>query len=164
MVPSYCFSLSPFLFSFSASLPLFPSFFPFFCFFFPASSSRRPFPSSLSSSCSSSFFLFLSRFPSSSSLLLLLRITCQLDLSHFCDIQPSHKQDELSAGSVLVWECSCVGGAWATRRGRTHQISCLVPLLFSAVARPAARARTQTRQQGSPWHYTPRSPCVCLDR
>jgi hypothetical protein len=159
MVPSYCFSLSPFLFSFSASLPLLPSFFFFFCFFFP-SSSRRLFPSSLFlllivlSPLPASFSLFLVPPPPPSDHL-------QLDLSHFCDIQPSHKQDELSAGSVLVWECSCVGGAWATRRGRTHQFSDLIPLLFSAVAPPAARARTQTRQQGSPWHYTPRSPCVC---
>ena len=104
MVPSYCFSLSPFLFSFSASLPLFPYLF-LFLFFLLLLGVPSPLP--FSSSCSTSFLLFLPRFPSSSSSRLLLRITCQLDLSHFCDIQPSHKQDELSAGSFLVWECSC---------------------------------------------------------
>lgn len=113
--------------------------FPLPFFFLPSSFFLASLPLFPSLPCSSSFLLSLPRFPPC----LLFRITCQLDLSHFCDIQPSHKQDELSAGSVLMWERSCVGGAWITRRGRTHQIS--APLLFSAVAPSAARARTQTR-------------------
>jgi len=62
---------------------------------------RSPRPSSSSPALSVSPALLPFSFPS-------IMITCQLDLSHFCDIQPSHERDELSAGVICMYVCARV--------------------------------------------------------